>query len=393
MPSHYDIIIVGAGPAGLSFARSLKDSKLKLLIVEQSAVGTIRIPAPDGREIALTHLSVKLLKQLDAWKRIAPESISPIETAKVLDGNSPYFLGFESDRSKAEVLGYLVPNYLIRKALYETVETQHNLDFLTGVSVDSLTTGQHDGTVCLSNGERRTAGLIVAADSRVSTTRRHMGIGASIRDFAKTAIVCRMEHQKAHEQTAFECFHYGRTLAVLPMPGKLSSIVITADNELTDEIMAMDEPCFNRDIGQRFGHRLGEMKLVGQRYTYPLVGVHAKRFVANRFALIGDAAVGMHPVTAHGFNLGLRGQATLATQIKSALAHGTDFGSQQVLKRYETKHMRVTRPMYEGTNGIVALFTNDKAPAKAIRSIVLRIANNFPPVKYIIKNHLTEIRG
>jgi 2-polyprenyl-6-methoxyphenol hydroxylase-like FAD-dependent oxidoreductase len=176
------------------------------------------------------------------------------------------------------------------------------------------------------------------------------------------------------------------------MPGKLSSIVITADNELTNEIMAMDEPRFNRDIEQRFGRRLGEMKLVGQRYTYPLVGVHAKHFVANRFALIGDAAVGMHPVTAHGFNLGLRGQATLATQINSALAGGTDFGSQQVLKRYETKHMRVTKPMYEGTNGIVALFTNDKAPAKAIRSIVLRIANNFPPIKHLIKDSLTEIR-
>jgi ubiquinone biosynthesis UbiH/UbiF/VisC/COQ6 family hydroxylase len=389
----YDVIIVGAGPAGLSFARSLKDSNLKLLIVEKAPLKDIREPIPDGREIALTHLSVKLLKELDAWKRIAPESISPIETAKVLDGNSPYFLDFESDHSKAEVLGYLVPNCLIRQALYEAVETQHNLDFLTGVSVDNLGTGQHDGTVHLSNGESHTTSLIVAADSRFSTCRRNMSIGASIKDFAKTAIVCRMEHQKAHQQTAFECFHYGRTLAVLPMVGKLSSIVITADNELTSEIMAMDEACFNRDIEKRFGRRLGEMKLVGQRYTYPLVGVHAKCFVANRFALIGDAAVGMHPVTAHGFNLGLRGQATLATQINSALARGTDFGSQQVLKRYETKHMRVTKPMYEGTNGIVALFTNDKAPAKAIRSLVLRIANNFPPIKHLIKDSLTEIRG
>jgi ubiquinone biosynthesis UbiH/UbiF/VisC/COQ6 family hydroxylase len=386
---NYDLIIVGAGPAGLSFARSLKYSHLKLLIIEKSNLETIREPIPDGREIALTHLSVKLLKELDAWNRIDPESISPIKTAKVLDGDSPYFLDFDS--TSADALGYLVPNNLIRRSLYEAVEKQGNIEFLNEVSVDSLSTNRHGGIVHLSSGESHEAALIVAADSRFSGTRRNMGIGASMRDFAKTAIVCRMEHQKPHEQTAFECFHYGRTLAVLPMPGNLASIVITVDNELADEIVNMDEACFSRDIEQRFGHRLGEMKLVGKRYAYPLIAVHAHRFVANRFAVIGDAAVGMHPVTAHGFNLGLRGQATLAAQINKALVNGRDFSSQQVLQRYETKHMRITKPMYWGTNGIVGLFTNDKPPAKAVRNIVLRIANNFPPIKRVIKNRLTEI--
>jgi len=387
----YDIIIVGAGPAGLSFARSLKHSKLKLLIIEKSPAQEIHEPLPDGREIALTHLSVKLLQELGAWARIGPDAISPIETAKVLDGNSPYSLDFDSEAG--EVLGYLVPNYLIRQALYETVAPQDNIEFLTGVSVDSLHTDQDGGVVHLSNGKSREAALVVAADSRFSTTRRDMGIGASMQDFGKTAIVCRMEHQKSHEQTAFECFHYGRTLAVLPMPGNLSSIVITVANELADEIVNMDEVLFNQDIEQRFGYHLGAMKLVGPRYAYPLVAVHAQRFVARRYAVIGDAAVGMHPVTAHGFNLGLRGQATLGAQILQALTHGRDFGSQEVLQRYEAQHMRVTRPMYWGTNGIVGLFTNDKPPARAIRNVMLRLANNFPPIKHIIKNRLTEVRS
>ena len=310
-----------------------------------------------------------------------------------MDGNSPYSLGFDSDRKTGAALGYLVPNYLIRQALYDVVETQNNVEFLTDISVDSLSTDHHGGMVHLSNGESRAAALIVAADSRFSGTRRDMGIGASMKDFGKTAIVCRMEHQQPHEQIAFECFHYGRTLAVLPMAGNLSSIVITIDNELADDIVNMDEALFNRDIEQRFGRRLGKMKLIGERYAYPLVAVHADRFVAHRFAVIGDAAVGMHPVTAHGFNLGLRGQATLASQIKKALTLGRDFGAKEVLQRYETKHMRVTRPMYWGTNGIVGLFTNDKPPAKAFRRVLLRLANNFPPVKHVIKSRLTEIRG
>jgi ubiquinone biosynthesis UbiH/UbiF/VisC/COQ6 family hydroxylase len=385
----YDISIIGPGPAGLSFARSLKDSGLKLLIIEKSGFQAICKPLPDGREIALTHLSVKLMRELGAWARIDTESISPIRIAKVLDGNSPYFLNIDS--TAGETLGYLVPNYLIRQALYDEVEAQSNCDLLNDLSVDKLSTDRHGGIAHLSKGESCEAALIVAADSRFSESRRNMGIGASMQDFGKTAIICRMEHEKPHEQTAFECFHYGRTLAVLPMPGDLSSIVITVDNKLADKVIKMDETHFSRDIEQRFGHRLGEMKLVGKRYAYPLIAVHANRFIANRFALIGDAAVGMHPVTAHGFNLGLRGQDTLASQIKNALTNGRNFSSQQVLRRYERNHMRVTKPMYWGTNGIVGLFTNDKPPARALRNIVLRIANNVPPLKHVIKNRLTEI--
>ncbi|MDP7041916.1 MAG: FAD-dependent monooxygenase, partial [Gammaproteobacteria bacterium] len=164
----YDIIIVGAGPSGLSFARSLEGSKLKLLIIEKSTVQTISNPTPDGREIALTHLSEKLLRKLDAWTRIAPESISPIKAAKVLDGNSPYSLSFDSDSVAGAALGYLVPNYLIRRALYEAVEIQENVEIRTEVSVDNVSTDQDRGVVHLSNGDNCEATLIVEADSRFS---------------------------------------------------------------------------------------------------------------------------------------------------------------------------------------------------------------------------------
>jgi ubiquinone biosynthesis UbiH/UbiF/VisC/COQ6 family hydroxylase len=387
----YDILVIGAGPAGLSFARSFKDSGLKILVIERASLDDLRNPEPDGREIALTHLSVKLMKDLGAWQRIPAESISPIREAKVLNGDSPYFLDFDSNNVAADALGYLVPNYLIRKSLFEEAEPLKNVEILTDTVVESLSTENHGGTVTLSNGETREATLIVAADSRFSTTRRKMGISTSMTDFAKTAIVCRMEHDLAHEQVAYECFHYGRTLAILPMAGDLSSIVITVHNALAEQIINMTEDEFNQDIQERFGNQLGKMRLVGERYSYPLIAVHANKFFANRFALLGDAAVGMHPVTAHGFNLGLRGQATLAREILRAVAHDRDIGARRVLANYERRHMRVTKPMYWGTNGIVGLFTDERAPAKALRGLALRIANNLPPIKRIIKNRLTEI--
>jgi ubiquinone biosynthesis UbiH/UbiF/VisC/COQ6 family hydroxylase len=387
----YDILVVGAGPAGLSFARSLKDSGLNILVIEKASLNDLRNPAPDGREIALTHLSVKLMKELGAWAHIPVESISPIREAKVLNGNSSYFLDFNSKNVSGDALGYLVPNYLIRKSLFEEVESLSNVEIITETVVESLSTDDQSGTVKLSNGETREATLIVAADSRFSATRREMGISSSMTDFAKTAIVCRMEHDQPHEQIAYECFHYGRTLAILPMAGNLSSIVITVHNELAEQIVNMSEEAFNADIKERFGNQLGEMRLVGERHTYPLIAVHANKFFANRFALIGDASVGMHPVTAHGFNLGLRGQATLAREIMRAANKDQDIGTRRVLAKYERQHMLVTKPMYWGTNGIVGLFTDERPPVKALRSLALRIANNLPPIKRIIKNRLTEI--
>ena len=387
----YDILVVGAGPAGLSFARSLKDSGLNMLVIEKAPLDDLRNPAPDGREIALTHLSVKLMKDLGAWARIPAESISPIRAAKVLNGNSSYFLDFNSKNVSGDALGYLVPNYLIRKSLFEEVEPLSNVEIISETVVESLTTNSQGGTVKLSNGETREATLIVAADSRFSATRREMGISSSMTDFAKTAIVCRMEHDLPHEQIAYECFHYGRTLAILPMAGNLSSIVITVHNELAEQIVNMSEEAFNADIQQRFGNQLGDMRLVGERHTYPLIAVHANKFFANRFALIGDASVGMHPVTAHGFNLGLRGQATLAREIMRAVKRDRDIGARRVLAKYERQHMLVTKPMYWGTNGLVGLFTDERPPVKALRSLALRVANNLPPIKRIIKNRLTEI--
>ena len=383
---NYDIIIIGAGPAGLSFARSLAKTDLNILMIEKSSIDQLSKPEPDGREIALTHLSVKLMKELGAWSHIPPEVISPIKKAKVLNGNSPYFLNFDNDNSSLEALGYLVPNYHIRQALYEEVKTVKNVEIMTDVTVTDV----QPGFLSLSNGNNLQASLIVAADSRFSNSRRKMGIPASMHDFSRVAIVSRMEHEKSHNQTAFECFHYGRTLAILPITGNMSSAVITVSADVADSILNMTDEQFNIDVEQQFKSRLGSMKLIGKRYSYPLVAVHANRFVAERFALIGDAAVGMHPVTAHGFNLGLRGQNTLAKEIQSALSQNKDIGSSTVLARYDRKHQAITKPLYFGTNKIVGLFTNDTIPAKIVRNVTLRFANHFAPIKRMITNKLTE---
>lgn len=389
----YDIVIVGAGPAGLSFARSLADSGLRIAIVEKQSRDQLANPAFDGRDIALTHLSVRLLRDLGVWDQFAEQDRSAIKAARVLDGTSAYALDFDNTDDSVEALGYIISNHVIRKALYSVVEPLEEVEILTDKAVVSISAGASSSMVTLDDDQQLQCSLVVAADSRFSETRRMMGIPAAMQDFGRVCIVCRMEHELPHEGIAYECFHYGRTLAVLPLGSKLSSIVVTAPMDQSDSLLRMDDAEFSRDIQTRFNNRYGDMKLATERFAYPLVGVHASRFYGKRFALIGDAAVGMHPVTAHGYNLGLSGQEILANEILAAVSRGTDIAATELLRRYDRRHMRITKPMYYGTNHIVGMFTDDRLPAKLLRTAALRLANNLPPVKHAIRNKLTELTG
>jgi len=265
-----------------------------------------------------------------------------------------------------------------------------NVTFVTDASVSDVRNNAQAATVFLDDGRALSSRLVIAADSRYSDTRRMMGIPAEMHDFGRVCIVCRANIERPHDGIAFECFHYGRTLAVLPLVGDLVSVVITAPMDQRGAIMDLDQAAFDADLQLRFGDRLGRMELASERYAYPLVGVHAARFQARRFALVGDAAVGMHPVTAHGFNLGLSGAEILAGEVLSAARQEQDIGASELLRRYESRHMRKTRPMYRGTNEIVRLFTDDRLPVRLARQAVLRMSNNLPPVKRIIRNLLTE---
>ena len=389
---NFDVTIVGAGPVGLSFARALSDTSLNIAIIDRQTSKSLANPPEDGREIALTHLSKKILTSFGIWQEIDQNEISLIKEAKVINGASPYSLHFNHQDTSENTLGHLIPNRLVRAAAYKVAKESKAIKIITGVDVDSFNIDANKAEIKLSNKEIIHCSLMIAADGRLSGSRRSMGIPSEVKDFGKTVIVCKMEHEKPHSNIAYECFHYGRTLAVLPMVGNYSSIVITISSDQADAIMKMKDQTFNEDIQTRFNSRLGGMMIVGKKYSYPLYASHASHFHANRFALIGDASVGMHPVTAHGFNLGLRGSKTLATVIKEALSNKLDFASVEILSKYNQKHQRSTRPLYYGTNLLVDLYNSERLTAKVLRRLALRFGNNFWPVKKFIMGQLTEVQ-
>ena len=387
---NFDIVIIGAGPSGLCFARALATSGLRIALLERQSLDALAAPAFDGREIALTHHSVRLLQALGIWQRIPPEAISALRDARVLNGLSLYAMKIGHQDGGRDELGYLVSNDLIRKAAFEAVQTSADITLLTDSVVVSVNTDDEAAHLTLADGSRITAQLLVAADSRFSETRRAMGISASMHDFGRVMMVCAMEHEVAHQHVAWEGFDYGQTLALLPMNGMRASVVVTMSAPEIEALMQMAEADFNLAIAQRFQHRLGAMRLLSTRHAYPLVTVYPDRFVGKRFALIGDAAVGMHPVTAHGFNFGLRGADKLAAEIIKAQSRGRDIAAAALLRRYERAHRHATRPLFLAAHAIAKLYSDDSPPARLLRAASLRIGNRITPFKRAVAQMLTE---
>lgn len=388
-----DIIVVGAGPAGLSFAASLAGSGLNVTLIEKSLHETLQNPPYDGREIALTHLSKEIMQRLGVWQRIPENEVYPLRDAKVLNGQSDYQLHFpqpaQARGGPADCLGYLISNHHIRKAAYEAAAESENASFICGQGVREAKTDPDRAQVVLENGETLTAKLLVAADSRFSQTRRQLGIASDMHDYSRTMFLCRMKHSVSNQHTAYECFHYGRTIALLPLEEYLTNTVITVDSDRAASVQNLSSEELAESVKQQLNGRLGKMELASTIHAYPLVGMLAERFYGTRSALIGDAAVGMHPVTAHGFNLGLSSADILAGLVKEAAQQGRDIASPTLLSRYDSKHALHARPLYYGTNMLLKLFTDETPPAKLLRGLVLRVSNNLPPLKKLITRQLT----
>lgn len=386
----HDIIIIGAGPVGLSLARAFGDLSLKVALVERLPEAAIAEPAFDGREIALTHASMRLMRQLGQWELLPAGEISPLRAAQVMNAESHPGMRVDGELVGHAQLGVLVPNQQIRLAAWQAARQVASLDLFTDARLESVRIDPDHASVVLQDGRRLQAPLLIAADSRFSETRRSLGIGADQHDFGKTMLVCRMHHEQPHHGVAWEWFGRGQTLALLPLQEHLSSTVLTVHDNEARRMLHLPVDEFAQDMQRRYGDRLGGMRLESSRHAYPLVGVYARRFVGERFALAGDAAVGMHPVTAHGFNLGLGSVERLQDLARTAQAQGRDLGDAALLARYQRLHRAGTRPLYLATRAIVEVFTNDRPPVHALREGLLRVGEHLLPFRRALASTLVD---
>lgn len=272
-------------------------------------------------------------------------------------------------------------NHFIRRALFAATAAQAGLTIVAGAGMAAVATDRRGAVVTLDDGRTIRGRLLVGADSRFSAVREALRIPARVNRLGRTMLLARVTHDRDHRQIATEWFDRRQTVALLPLAGRRSSVVLTLSSDDAARVAALDPPALSDALTRRTDARLGTMRADGPVHTYPLATVWSGHLAGPRAALIGDAAVGMHPVTAHGFNLGLRGAATLGGLVRRAAARGGDIAAPLVLRRYEAEHRLVARPLFVATALIVRLFTDDRPAARIARPLVLRAAAGLPPIR------------
>ncbi len=392
--NHYDIVIAGGGMIGTSLALALSPLKLRIAVVEAVARAEKQQPSFDDRSTALSRSSQRMFEAMGLWKNIAKSS-TPITSIHVSDRGRFGFSHIDAKEQGVEALGYVVINRTLGEVLQHALNEINGIELVcpgkittVGLRPDMATVGIEapDGT-----SRNLSCSLLVASDGANSAVRDMVGISASRVDYEQTAVVGNLQPDKAPMNRAFERFTDTGPIALLPVTGDRAAFVWTLSPAQAEGVMQLSDGVFTSKLQDAFGFRLGQFSRIGKRAAYPLALSKASRLVAGRCLLIGNAAHGLHPVAAQGFNLGLRDVAALSDCI--ADAEMSDVGDAEILEKYAEWRRADQRKLVRITDGIVRLFGSAKAPVRALRNLGMLTFDLVPGVRSLFAKHMMGLAG
>jgi 2-octaprenyl-6-methoxyphenol hydroxylase len=386
--SRLDVLIAGAGYVGLAAAVSLKQARpsLAVAIVDAAPEGVWQ---KDGRASAIAAAACRMLDRLGVWDRLAPEAQAITEMvitdSRTGDPVRPVFLTFDGEVAPGEPFAHMVANRNLNGTL-RAQAARLGIDIVEGVAVQGFDADSAGVTVHLADGATLRACLLVAADGVKSRLRDMAGIQTVKWEYGQSGIVCTVEHERPHNGRAEEHFLPAGPFATLPLKptreGKnRSSIVWVERSADADRLVNGDDLLFETELEQRFGLKLGEIRVADKPRAWPLGLTLVRTFVAPRFALAGDAAHGIHPIAGQGLNLGFKDAAALAEVIVEADRLGQDIGAIDVLERYQQWRRFDTVQMGVTTDVLNRLFSNDIGPLRAVRDLGLGLVERMPRLK------------
>jgi 2-octaprenyl-6-methoxyphenol hydroxylase len=384
--STFDIAICGGGLVGASLALAIAQLGLTGVLIEASPFGAAGQPSFDDRSTALSNGSRRVFEALDVWPLIEREATA-IKRIHVSDQGRFGFARINAADQGLNALGYVVTNRVMGAALWQKL-LRSSVQVLAPARVIAMELQQSLRVVRYvadDEVERSvSARLVVAADGARSQAREAAGIPAQTWDYEQVALVTNVFTQRFHEHIAYERFTQSGPIALLPMSDGRMGLIWTFAPDVADSMSACSDADFLRQLQDSFGFRLGRFTRVGARQFYPLSLTRSDDHVAERLAIVGNAAQALHPIAGQGFNLGLRDAASLAEVLADAQAQsaaGFDPGDGLWLQYYAQWRSDDRSNIVRFTDGLVRVFSQPFGPVKLLRDIGLLAFDLMPLAK------------
>ncbi|CAI08444.1 UbiH/UbiF family hydroxylase [Aromatoleum aromaticum] len=376
----FDLIIIGGGLAGASLAVALRASRLRIAVVETHLPADV--PGWDSRIYAVSPENADFLREIGAWRHLDASRINPVH-AMSIRGDAGGSLEFSAYESGLPELAWIVESGRLHRELWETMRRQHNVTLLCGISPVRFSQGAASVTVGLSDGRQANARLVVGADGVNSWVRQQAGIAATFTPYDEVGVVANFRCERGHRNVAYQWFRPDGILALLPLPGKMVSMVWSAPAGCAQELLALDADSLCRRVADATSGELGYLKLETPAAGFPLRLMRVDTTVKSRIAVIGDAAHAIHPLSGHGINLGFKDARELAS-VLNGLAPWRDPGEIAVLRGYARQRAEEPFLLQNTTHVLNRLFGTANPVLTVLRNVGLNLTDRLPVVRHAL---------
>ena len=378
----FDIVIVGAGLVGASFAMALRGAGLKLALVEARAPATAGGDW-DSRVYAISPGSAAFLDGMGVWKRLDQARINPVHEMQVYGDAAGAQLQFSAYESGVPELAWTVENRRLQSVLWQGLAQQHDLELVCPDDCAALQLRADAAELTLASGRTLRAKLVVAADGKHSWVRQAAGIAAREKPYGQMGVVANFTCAGEHHNTAYQWFRDDGVLAYLPLPGQRMSMVWSTPDKHAAELLALEPQALCARVAEAGKDALGKLELLSPAAQFPLARQHAARLAAPRITLIGDAGHVLHPLAGQGVNLGFGDAAALARVLLQRESF-RDPGELRVLRRYERARAEDILALAWVTDGLQKLFAAPGGAAAKLRNTGLNLTNALPVLKNLL---------